>query len=637
MPRDRVPVNFGIHQPMPAGYLRQLTHPLTVAFGRHTTSPLVALAVGYLLGGPALAQPAAGLEEPPAKLAWVTPAITAPGVSYHTFGSAAAKATVSYHIYLPPAYDREPERRFPVVYWLHGSGGGLPGIPKVAAHFAAAIEAGKTPPCLVVLVNGMANGMYVDWKDGSAPIETVIVKELVPHIDATYRTIATREGRLLDGYSMGGYGSARLGFKYPELFRAISIMGGGPLQTDLLAGPRAGKRRATEVLGRVYGGDPEYFLSVSPRVLAEQHADRIKQGSLVRQVCGEEDETFANNRDFHEHLERLGIPHTWTALAGVDHDPLATLTALGDSNWTFYRQAFGDHSGSDAADGGRKPSPDRVLTFQVKGQERRAVVVNAAADGTPRPAVIVLHGGMGSAEVMRANSGFDAVARAEGFMAAYAEGTSFGEGRHAWNTGFLLRRQVQDADDIAYFDTLIDLLVREHGADPSRIFMTGGSNGGMMTFVYAVARPERLAAAAPVVASMFTFDATPSVPLPILIINGAQDDEVPLEGGMSRNPLVRRAQQAPFKPLDEVVAFWAKANGSRSEAEVETLGTVTTSVHAATPDGAVTESIVDTAGGHGWPGSKPRREGSTPITSFSGAERVWKFFKDKRRQSVGQQ
>ena len=62
-------------------------------------------------------------------------------------------------------------------------------------------------------------------------------------------------------------------------------------------------------------------------------------------VCGEDDETFANNRDFHEHLARLGIPHGWTVLPGVDHDPLATLIALGDANWAFYRQAFGDGAG----------------------------------------------------------------------------------------------------------------------------------------------------------------------------------------------------------------------------------------------------------------------------------------------------
>jgi poly(3-hydroxybutyrate) depolymerase len=587
--------------------------------------------LGILLAFAAAALPAraAAPATVASDLAWVTPEVKAPGVSFHTFESAAAQTTVSYHLFTPAAYDRELERRFPVVYWLHGSGGGLPGIPQVAARFARAIQDGKAPPCLVVFVNGMPDGMYVDWKDGSAPLETVIVKELVPHVDASYRTIASREGRALDGYSMGGYGAARLGFKYPDLFRAVSMMGSGPLQENLLDAPRASRRRAEEVLDRVYGGDPDYFRSVSPRTLAERQANAIARGSLVRMVCGDQDNLLANNRAFHEHLERLGIPHSWTVLPGVDHDPLGTLEALGDTNWGFYRQAFAEQAVARTA--ARQADVD--ISFTVQGRDRRAVIVNAPIAATTRPAVIVLHGGMGSAAVMRANSGFDAVARAEGFMVVYGEGTEFGEGRHAWNTGFLLRRQVQDADDIAYFDTLIDTIVRDHGADPARIFMTGGSNGGMMTFVYAVARPERLAAAAPVVASMFTFDATPSVPLPILIINGAKDDEVPIEGGMSRNPLVRRAQEAPYKPLEEVVRFWVGVNRSDQEPEIETRGTVTTTVHAATPEGAVTEFVVDSAGGHGWPGSRSRREGSAPIEAFSGAQRVWEFFHDKARQA----
>jgi poly(3-hydroxybutyrate) depolymerase len=586
--------------------------------------------LGILLAFAAAALPAraAAPATVASDLAWVTPEVKAPGVSFHTFESAAAQTTVSYHLFTPAAYDRELERRFPVVYWLHGSGGGLPGIPQVAARFARAIQDGKAPPCLVVFVNGMPDGMYVDWKDGSAPLETVIVKELVPHVDASYRTIASREGRALDGYSMGGYGAARLGFKYPDLFRAVSMMGSGPLQENLLDAPRASRRRAEEVLDRVYGGDPDYFRSVSPRTLAERQANAIARGSLVRMVCGDQDNLLANNRAFHEHLERLGIPHSWTVLPGVDHDPLGTLEALGDTNWGFYRQAFAEQAVARTA--ARQADVD--ISFTVQGRDRRAVIVNAPIAATTRPAVIVLHGGMGSAAVMRANSGFDAVARAEGFMVVYGEGTEFGEGRHAWNTGFLLRRQVQDADDIAYFDTLIDTIVRDHGADPARIFMTGGSNGGMMTFVYAVARPERLAAAAPVVASMFTFDATPSVPLPILIINGAKDDEVPIEGGMSRNPLVRRAQEAPYKPLEEVVRFWVGVNRSDQKPEIETRGTVTTTVHAATPEGAVTEFVVDSAGGHGWPGSRSRREGSAPIEAFSGAQRVWEFFHDKARQ-----
>lgn len=576
---------------------------------------------------PAFAQPGELASEADTELIWVTPMVKGQRVSFHTFESELIKKRYSFHIYLPAAYEEQLTQRFPVVYWLHGSGGGLQGIPRVAAHFDTAIESGKLPPCLVVFVNGLANGMYVDWRDGSAPIEKLIVQELIPHIDSEFRTIASREGRLLDGYSMGGYGAARLGFKYTELFGAISIMGGGPLQEDLLKAPRAGRRRAVEVLDRVFGGDPKYFSEVSPRRIAEENAKAIIAGTLVRQVCGDQDETFPANREFHEHLERLGIPHSWTVLPGVDHNPMKTVETLGDSNWEFYRAAFGKKSDAKAIN----RNADFEISLKVKGQDRRAIVVNASTDDNRRPAVIVLHGGMGSAEVMQANSGFDSVARKNSFMVVYAEGISFGGDRHAWNTGYLLRRLVQDADDIAYFDQLIETLIRDHGADSSRIYMTGGSNGGMMTFVYAVARPERLAAIAPVVSSMFTFDTKPSAPLPILIINGAKDEEVPLEGGMSENVIVRRGQQAPFKPLDEVVAFWVKVNKSKSEAEVNKNGTVTTSIYAATADGAVTEFVVDAEGGHGWPGSRARRQGNAPISSFSGAERVWDFFKDKSR------
>ncbi|NBX26618.1 MAG: hypothetical protein EBQ99_11345, partial [Planctomycetes bacterium] len=164
-----------------------------------------------------------------------------------------------------------------------------------------------------------------------------------------------------------------------------------------------------------------------------------------------------------------------------------------------------------------------------------------------------------------------------------------------------------------------------------RIFMTGGSNGGMMTFVYAVARPRRLAAAATVVASMFSFHSKPAVPLPILIINGARDEEVPLAGGMSGNRLVRGAQAAPLKPVREVVDFWVKANRSESDGATTVDGTVTTTTHAAGKGGAITEFVLDSAGGHGWPGTRSRREGSTPIQAFQGAERVWAFFADKAR------
>ncbi|MEY3530431.1 MAG: hypothetical protein RLZ70_1499 [Verrucomicrobiota bacterium] len=573
------------------------------------------------------------VAQPPAKSEqreWVTLAVTAPRVTHHVFRSAAAKADVSYHLYRPATYEANPARRLPVVYWLHGSGGGQKGIPTIARLFDKAIEAGKLPPCLVVFVNGLPMGMYVDWADGSAPVESMIIKDLIPHIDATQRTLATREGRLLDGFSMGGYGAARLGFKYPELFRAVSIVGAGPLQPEFTRTPRASPIQAQDLLKRVYAGDMAVFREASPRRLAERNAKILKESSLIRMVIGDLDETFANNADFHRHLESLGIPHGWTVVPGVGHDPDRVFEALGDSNWAFYRSAFGEVAKTTPAAEAPRVA-DGEIRLSVGVAERRALFTNSPSAGR-RPAVLILHGGMGTAELMRTGTGFDALARAEGFIAVYPEGTEFSQGRHAWNTGHLLRRQVRDADDIAFFDALIDRLVAEHGADPARIYMTGGSNGAMMTYVYAVARPRRLASIAPVVGAMFTHEKVPEVPVPILIINGAKDNEVPLAGGMSGNALVRGAQSTPYKSAEATVAFWAKANRCAEPPKVNTVGSVTTRVFAPGPGGAPVEFVVDAEGGHGWPGrARGNRTDSVPIQSFKGAERVWQFFKDKSR------
>lgn len=216
----------------------------------------------------------------------------------------------------------------------------MSGIAPLTRLIDAAIGAGQIPPLLVVFVNGLPMGMYVDWKSGGAPVETVIVRDLVGHIDMTFRTIATREGRLLDGFSMGGYGAARLGFKYPNLFGAVSIMGAGPLQEALTTTPRASGQLAEDLLKAVYAGDQANFRAVSPRRHAAENAACIARASRVRMVIGDRDETYANNRAFHEHLEALGIPHEWIVLPGVGHDPMAVLKALGDRHWAFYRAAF---------------------------------------------------------------------------------------------------------------------------------------------------------------------------------------------------------------------------------------------------------------------------------------------------------
>ncbi len=155
-------------------------------------------------------------------LEWVTPVAGGTRTEHHVFCSGAAQTEVSYHIYIPEAYNTQPSQKFPVMYWLHGSGQGpvISGIPFLTDYFDNAISEGLIPPMLIVFPNSPVRSlgdrniitMWVDSKDLKSPVETVVIKELVPHIDATYRTVASREGRALDGFSMGGVWSCKAGY-----------------------------------------------------------------------------------------------------------------------------------------------------------------------------------------------------------------------------------------------------------------------------------------------------------------------------------------------------------------------------------------------------------------------------------------
>ncbi len=127
------------------------------------------------------------------------PPVVGPNLHYKTFDSKAAGTKVSYLLYLPPNYEAAGQTRYPVVYWLHGIGGSQQGVPVMAERLTQAIAARKAPAMLVVYVNGMIRSSYVDSADGKTPVETVTIKELIPHIDSTYRTIETRAGRMIEG------------------------------------------------------------------------------------------------------------------------------------------------------------------------------------------------------------------------------------------------------------------------------------------------------------------------------------------------------------------------------------------------------------------------------------------------------
>lgn len=239
---------------------------------------------------------------------WLMDPITGPNLSYKTFYSATAGTNVSYVLFQPPGYDTELSRRYPVVYWLHGVGGAQTGVPTMAQRLIDAINADKTPPMLFVFVNGMVNSFY---NNDIYPVETVSITELIPHIDATYRTIATRAGRMVEGFSMGGNGAGYWGFKYTELFGSVSILAGASLS-----------------------GAP------TAQINANQNA--VRGRTTVRIAVGEADGLLGGNTTFHQLLDSLGIAHGFTTHPGVIHSPNPIYDALGEANWPFYTEAFGN-------------------------------------------------------------------------------------------------------------------------------------------------------------------------------------------------------------------------------------------------------------------------------------------------------
>ncbi|MFM8980239.1 MAG: alpha/beta hydrolase-fold protein [Planctomycetia bacterium] len=306
---------------------------------RAADGPAPAAPPGAAPGAPPGAKPAAPPQDSEANgpPAWVTPAMAGPRLQQRLLQSLLVAAPVSYHVWTPPQYDSEPGSRFPVMYWLHGSGGGLAGLPQMARQLDEAVRSGALPPLVVVFPNGLPHGMWCDSHDRRQPVESVLVHELVPEVDRLFRTQATRATRLLEGFSMGGYGAARLGFKFHATFGAISMLAAGPLSPDFEV--LAGKAALRELLLANVYGSLEAFRAASPWRLAEQHA-RALRDTPMRVVIGTDDGSLRFSRDFHARLEQLGLAHEYTEVPGVGHEPLALIRTLGAGFWAFHARAL---------------------------------------------------------------------------------------------------------------------------------------------------------------------------------------------------------------------------------------------------------------------------------------------------------
>ncbi len=303
---------------------------------------LPALILTLAAAGQEPARPAPRIDQY-GSLAWVEADRTEPeGTHFKTFHSKTIDADVSYLVYVPPDYEQQPTARYPVLYFLHGSGGTPRKAADVAKRLDMAIRATRVSPMILILVNGLAgNTMYADSRDGKYPVETVIIKDLIPHVDATYRTVASRESRAIDGFSMGGYGAALYGFKYPEMFGVISI--GAPA----FLGPTVQGRDPVNAWAKLFptamGGDMEYFDANNPFTLAVKNAAALRDRTWIRIATHLTPGNWQSGRceELHQVLVQQMIQHEYCFLANVKtHNRVLVMDTLGDAEFAFFSSSL---------------------------------------------------------------------------------------------------------------------------------------------------------------------------------------------------------------------------------------------------------------------------------------------------------
>jgi|GEM_PF-846644 len=263
-------------------------------------------------------------------VSWVVPPDTSfHGVSHHTYRSQAMNTDVGYNIYLPDDYSNS-NIRYPVIYHLHGSGGNESVQIDQSAVYHQAISQSKMPPVIIVFVNGGRRSYYSDSADGKVLAETTIIRELIPHIDATYRTRSDRSNRVIEGFSMGGFGACKLAMKFPELFGVcLSFSGGIP-----------GKNSVHQsLLDRILNGDAEQIRDNNPADLAAKNKDKFAEMPIWL-FAGSRDVALEDSQSGDKLLSELGIEHRFEISPETGHALKRHFEYYGDEIFSLLSKQF---------------------------------------------------------------------------------------------------------------------------------------------------------------------------------------------------------------------------------------------------------------------------------------------------------
>jgi polyhydroxybutyrate depolymerase len=266
----------------------------------------------------------------------------------------------------------------------------------------------------------------------------------------------------------------------------------------------------------------------------------------------------------------------------------------------------------------------------------RTYLVHDFARGERAPVVIALHGGGGNAQNAVRMTGFDRLAAREGLIAVYPEGTAAREGVRllTWNAGHCCASAMNaKVDDVGFVDAIVKALVASGRADPARIYVTGMSNGAMMTHRIGRELSRKIAAIAPVVGAVFGDEPPSQAPVPAFIIVGAEDRVVPAAGGPLQVRLLgrRSAADRPVAPSIAQAEYWARVNECGEP--TTTASSVSRKIAWTNCRSGAPVIFHSVAGnGHAWPGGVAGRNGADePTRGFDATEEMWSFFKAHRR------
>lgn len=227
---------------------------------------------------------------------------------------------IRYSVLLPRDYEESPDRRYPVVYMLHGLGDDQNSWNGDWLHAAERIKLleGQGLEDMIYVYPMGYQCYYVNKFDGSFPYMDMFVQELVPHIDATWRTVADKQHRCITGYSMGGFGAWVLAGKNPDLFCASAPLSMS-FRTDAQYMTESSKGWNSQ-WGGIFGGKGEtgparltdYYKAHCPYyVFAEENRPGLESVKWFFTCGDDEEQLLIANDSLHVLLRDRGFAHEY--------------------------------------------------------------------------------------------------------------------------------------------------------------------------------------------------------------------------------------------------------------------------------------------------------------------------------------